>query len=76
MKEGAEEEAKQITHSLYYLQVQNKLLLHENQGLRESLRIKKKHKKQGYTLDLQQRKEYHGGAVFWSPRKMREAQAR
>lgn len=28
------------------------------------------------TLDLQQRQEYHGGAVFWSPRKLREARAR
>jgi hypothetical protein len=25
---------------------------------------------------LQQREEYHGGAVFWSPRKKREAEAR
>ncbi|KAF1935980.1 hypothetical protein EJ02DRAFT_360224, partial [Clathrospora elynae] len=37
---------------------------------------KKKHKKKGKALDLQQRQEYHGGAVFWSPRKMREAYAR
>ncbi|KAF1345015.1 hypothetical protein EJ07DRAFT_121660, partial [Lizonia empirigonia] len=29
-----------------------------------------------YPLDLQQRQEYHGGAVFWSPRKLREARAR
>ncbi|KAI1523523.1 AAA-10 domain containing protein, partial [Pyrenophora tritici-repentis] len=27
-------------------------------------------------LDLQQRQEYHGGSVFWSPRKIREARAR
>jgi hypothetical protein len=25
---------------------------------------------------LQQREEYHGGAVFWSPRKIKEAKAR
>ncbi|KAK1918658.1 hypothetical protein P3342_001707 [Pyrenophora teres f. teres] len=31
--------------------------------------------KQSYKLDLQQRQEYHGGAVFWSPRKIREARA-
>jgi uncharacterized protein (DUF2461 family) len=40
------------------------------------LSTKKKHKKQGKTLDLQQRQEYYGGAVFWSPRKMREARVR
>jgi ATPase subunit of ABC transporter with duplicated ATPase domains len=27
-------------------------------------------------MDLQQREEFHGGAVFWSPRKLREARAR
>ncbi|KAI1571037.1 ZntA Cation transport ATPase, partial [Pyrenophora tritici-repentis] len=35
-----------------------------------------KHKKKGKALDLQQRQEYHGGSVFWSPRKLREARAR
>lgn len=33
-------------------------------------------KKKGKVLDLQQRKEYHGGAMFWSPVKIREANAR
>ncbi|KAI1678095.1 DUF1682 containing protein [Pyrenophora tritici-repentis] len=32
--------------------------------------------KKGKALDLQQRQEYHGGSVFWSPRKLREARAR
>ncbi|KAI1559399.1 hypothetical protein PtrEW4_011752 [Pyrenophora tritici-repentis] len=35
-----------------------------------------KHKKKSKALDLQQRQEYHGGSVFWSPRKIREARAR
>ena len=43
---------------------------------REAITTKKKHKKKGKALDLQQRQEYHGGAVFWSPRNMREARAR
>lgn len=33
-------------------------------------------KVKGLALDLQQRQEYHGGAVFWSPRKIREARVR
>ncbi|KAI1521973.1 hypothetical protein PtrCC142_011900, partial [Pyrenophora tritici-repentis] len=45
-------------------------------GLEEALQHKKKHKKKGKALDLQQRQEYHGGSVFWSPRKIREARAR
>ncbi|KAI1670731.1 hypothetical protein L13192_06247, partial [Pyrenophora tritici-repentis] len=32
--------------------------------------------KKGKALNLQQRQEYHGGSVFWSPRKLREARAR
>jgi hypothetical protein len=35
-----------------------------------------KHAKYGKPLDLQQRKEYYGGATFWSPRKIREAHFR
>ncbi|KAF7576139.1 hypothetical protein PtrM4_003790 [Pyrenophora tritici-repentis] len=42
----------------------------------EALQHKKKHRKKGKALDLQQRQEYHGGSVFWSPRKLREARAR
>ncbi|RMZ66343.1 pogo transposable [Pyrenophora seminiperda CCB06] len=69
-------EAKQLSSSLHSLQVQNELLHHENKGLRTALSTKHKHKKKSKPLDLQQRKEYHGGAVFWSPRKVREARAR
>jgi hypothetical protein len=58
------------------LQVQNELLNHENQGLRAALVTKRKNSKKRKPLDLQQRQEYHGGAVFWSPRKVREARAR
>jgi hypothetical protein len=50
-------------YTLYHFQVQNKLLNHENDSLRETLSAKKKHKKKGKALDLQQRQEYHGGTV-------------
>jgi hypothetical protein len=76
VKDTATEEAKKLRGSLHSLQVQNELLHHENQGLREALTVKKKHTKRSQTLDLQQRKEYHGGAVFWSLRKVREARVR
>jgi hypothetical protein len=48
----------------------NKLLHYENNGLMCILEAKKNHKKKSTTMDLQQRREYHGGAVFWSPRKL------
>jgi hypothetical protein len=76
VKDTQQEESKKLSLSLHYISVQNELLKHENEGLREALQHKKKHKKKGKALDLQQRQEYHGGAVHWSPRKLREARAR
>jgi hypothetical protein len=73
VREGEKKSAKKITLSLYHLQVQNDLLLHENKGLHEALTTEKKHTQKGKTLDLQQRQEFHGGAIFWSPSKVNEA---
>jgi hypothetical protein len=44
--------------------------------VREALQTKKRHKQEGVPFDFQQRQEYHGGAVMWSPRKGREAEVR
>jgi hypothetical protein len=67
---------QKLKAALHSFQVQNELLNSENNGLRAALTVKKKHGKKNRPLDLQQRKEYHGGAVFWSPRKVKEAEAR
>ncbi|KAI1680344.1 histone H3 [Pyrenophora tritici-repentis] len=69
-------EARKLRSSVHHLSVQYELLKHENEGLKEALQHKKKHRKKGKALDLQQRQEYHGGSVFWSPHKLREARAR
>jgi hypothetical protein len=61
--------ARQLSQTVHHLQTQN-------EGLKQALTAHKKHKKKGKQLDLQQRKEYRGGTVFWSPRKIREARAR
>ncbi|KAF1996483.1 hypothetical protein P154DRAFT_443344 [Amniculicola lignicola CBS 123094] len=53
MKEGADKQANKITQSLHHLQVQNKLLYHENSRLREALTTKSRHKNKGKALDLQ-----------------------
>jgi hypothetical protein len=76
VKDGADKVAKTLTQTLHHLQVNNELISQENEGLREALQTKKKHKQKGVPLDLQQRQEYHGGAVMWSPRKGREAEVR
>ena len=39
----------------------------------DALLVKKRHQKKSYTLQLNRPKEYHGGAVFWSPKKVRQA---
>ena len=75
VKERADKEAKKVTQAFHHLQVQNELLHCELEGLREASTTKKKHKKKGKALNFQQRQEYHDGAVFWSPRKMRETRA-
>jgi hypothetical protein len=67
---------KQVFSMIHYLANQNKLLTNENEGLHKALTTKKKHNKKSKVLNLQQRQEYHGGAVFWSPRKMAESEAR
>jgi hypothetical protein len=76
VKNNAAQESKTLSQTLHLVQVQNKLLHYENSGLREALNTRKKHKKRGKPLGLQHCKEYHSGAVFWSPRRIREARAR
>jgi hypothetical protein len=76
VRDTAAEDSKMLSQTLHSLAAQNELLHHEVNGLREALTAKRRHKKRGKPLDLQQREEYHGGAVFWSPRKLREARAR
>jgi hypothetical protein len=73
VKDGARKEAKTLTQVFHHLQANNELITQENAGLREAVQSKKKHKKKGVPLDLQQRQKYHGGAVMWSPRKGKEA---
>jgi hypothetical protein len=69
-------ETKELSEKLHHYQVENNLLNNESQGLRNALKTKKKHKNKGRALDLQQHEEYHGGAVFWTPRAFREARYR
>jgi hypothetical protein len=74
-------ERREVTAALQdgsrkWIPTRNELLTDANEGLRKALTAKKKHNKKGKVLDLQQRQKYHGGAVFWSPRKITKAKAR
>jgi hypothetical protein len=53
--------------------VQKSLLEHKAQGFRQALTNLRLRRKRGKALPLEQPEEYHGGAVFWSPRKVKEA---
>jgi hypothetical protein len=65
-----------LSTEVHYLAVQNQLINLENQGLRNFLDSQKKNRKKKKVLDVQQRKEYWGGAVLCSLRKIREVQFR
>ncbi|KAF1363594.1 hypothetical protein EJ07DRAFT_103374, partial [Lizonia empirigonia] len=69
-------DTQKVLRSLHHITIQNQLLDEEIQGLKSSLKRKKKQSKKSYTLPLQQRQEYYGGAVMWSPSKRREAEHR
>jgi hypothetical protein len=73
VKEGAKREANKLIHLLYHFQVQNQLQLHEIASLKEAIVTKKKQKKKGKALPLQQDGEYHEGAILCSPKKVKEA---
>ncbi len=76
MKDIHQKESRKLSQKLHHFTVSNQILKLENKGLRETFLVKKKHRKQGKPLDLQQRQEYRSAGVLWSPRKTREVVAR
>jgi hypothetical protein len=76
VRDGGRKSQEAVSSALHSLQVKNELLHYKNKSLCDALTTKKKHKKKSNTMDLQQCKEYQSSAVFWSPRKVREAQVR
>ncbi|KAF7567595.1 hypothetical protein PtrM4_141860 [Pyrenophora tritici-repentis] len=71
LKDQSSKDVKKLRRSLHHISAQNSILRGEIRGLKEALLVKKGHQKKSYTLQLNNPKEYHGGAVFWSPRKAR-----
>ncbi|KAF2727243.1 hypothetical protein EJ04DRAFT_505979, partial [Polyplosphaeria fusca] len=54
--------------------IRTQLVAHENKQLRAALNNEKKRHHRGKPLLLQRPNEYSGGAVFWSPTKVKDAQ--
>ena len=52
VNDSYQDEARKLRSSIHHLSVQNELLQHKNEGLKEALQHKKKHKKKGKALNL------------------------
>lgn len=65
-----------LHRALHATSVQNSLLKHETAGLLEAPINERTRRKRGKALPLETPEEYHGGAMFWSPRKVKEARER
>jgi hypothetical protein len=76
VRDTQQTELRKLRSLLYRISVQNELLKYEIKCLREALSHEQKRKKKRKPLDLQQRQEYHRGAIFRSPREIKEARDR
>ncbi|KAF1357589.1 hypothetical protein EJ07DRAFT_128472, partial [Lizonia empirigonia] len=65
-----------LNQTIHRLSIRSVLAEHENVRLKEALINERQHRKRGKALPLEAAEEYHGGAVFWSPRKVKEARDR
>ncbi|KAF1357962.1 hypothetical protein EJ07DRAFT_180590 [Lizonia empirigonia] len=65
-----------LNQTIHRLSIRSVLAEHENVRLKEALINERQRRKRGKALPLEAAEEYHGGAVFWSPRKVKEARDR
>ena len=67
---------RQLSQTVHTMAVRTTLVQHENEQLKSALVNEKKRRHRGKPLLLEASPEYHGGAVFWSPSKVKEARER
>ncbi|KAF7568831.1 hypothetical protein PtrM4_134440 [Pyrenophora tritici-repentis] len=65
-----------LNQTIHRLSIRLVLAKHENVRLKKALINEKKRRKRGKALPLEAGEDYHGRAVFWSPRKVKEARDR
>jgi hypothetical protein len=65
-----------LNQTIHRLSIRSVLAEHENVRLKEALINERQRRKRGKALPLEPEEEYHGGAVFWSPRKVDKARDR
>lgn len=77
VKDHHSAEAGALEQEIHQLHVQNELILHELQGIKQSIEEKKRKKAKQKVLPLYSHTlNRQGGAVWWSPRSKREADVR
>jgi hypothetical protein len=75
VRDESSRDLRKLSRSLHHISIQNQLLHHEIAGLKEVLKTQKKHKNKSKALQFQPRKEYHGGAEFYSPSRVEKARS-
>jgi hypothetical protein len=68
--------AQKLSQAFHQISVQKSLLADEVQGLRQALIKERTRRKRGKALPLHTAEEYHSGAVFYSPGKVKDARDR
>ena len=76
VKDRGDRRAQKLSQAFHQISTQKTLLEYEVKGLREALINERTRRKRGKPLLLEEPEEYRGGAVFWSPRKVKEARDR
>lgn len=76
LKDRADPRAQNLSQAFHSISVQKSLLEHEAGRLKRASINERTRRKRGKVLPLEVAEEYHGGAVSWSPRKVREARDR
>ena len=76
VKDRGDKRAQKLSQAFHRISTRKSLLEDEVKGLREALINERTRRKRGKPLLLQEPEEYHGGAVLWSPSKVKEARDR
>jgi hypothetical protein len=73
VKDRGDRRAPKLSHAFQQISTQKTLLEYEVKDLREALINERTRRKRGKPLLLEEPEEYHGEAVFWLPRKVKDA---
>src|SRR5204863_4016774 len=69
-------QSQKLSRLVFSISARCSLLQHENKRLKEALINEKRRRQRGKPLLLEAPPEYYGGAVFWSPNKVKDARDR